>query len=250
MMALAFRAADVNFLVDTYVGPAAGPWTEMLCQEIAAHVVSTSACGMAGLYGACGAKMANVDRVTGMEARMLVEIADAAAGMGLKEANEVTGRLLARVLRHPDRRYRLPGQDLRRMLRRRGAQAGVRGVLGDPEEGPDEVRSHHLNRTITRIPGRTVPAASPARGGRSAPSPAALASRKGGEMDVDSAIETLPAGEPRTARDRLKALCLEKCDEITCEGYAFPERMGRANWIAIGLVTLAAGILAWAGYLL
>lgn len=69
-------------------------------------------------------------------------------------------------------------------------------------------------------------------------------------MDVDGAIETPPAGESQTARQRVKVMCLEKCNEMICVGYEFPQKLNRANWIALGLVTLAAGILAWAGYLL
>lgn len=68
-------------------------------------------------------------------------------------------------------------------------------------------------------------------------------------MDMDGSTETLPVGESPTARERVKVLCLEKCDEMTCDGYVFPERVSRANWVALGLATAGAGLLAWAGFL-
>jgi methylamine---corrinoid protein Co-methyltransferase len=93
---LAFKAAGVPVLLETYVGPAAGPCTDMIVDEIAAQAVAQTAAGMSSFYGACGAKMKNVDRITGMEARMLREISEAAAGVGLEEANELAVSLLER----------------------------------------------------------------------------------------------------------------------------------------------------------
>ncbi len=93
---LALRAAGVPVLVDMYVGPAAGPCTEMICDEIAAQAIAQTAAGVTALYGACGAKMKTVDHVTGMEARILREISEAAAGIGLEEANAMVVQLLNR----------------------------------------------------------------------------------------------------------------------------------------------------------
>jgi hypothetical protein len=95
MMVMGFRAAGKELLLDAYVGPASGPWTPKIGFEVAAQAVTSTAVGMSGLYGACGAKMRNVDYTTGIEARMLIETSRAAAGMGLEEANEIGNRLLA-----------------------------------------------------------------------------------------------------------------------------------------------------------
>lgn len=96
MLLLAFRASDSNVILDTYVGPQAGPFTDMVCWETAAQAVANTACGVSALYGACGAKMVATDHVTGMEARMLVETSRAAAGMSLVDADEVVKRLVSR----------------------------------------------------------------------------------------------------------------------------------------------------------
>lgn len=95
MMVMGFRAAGKELLLDAYVGPASGPWTPKIGFEVAAQAVTATAVGMSGLYGACGAKMRNVDYTTGIEARMLVETTRAATGMGLEEADEIGNRLLA-----------------------------------------------------------------------------------------------------------------------------------------------------------
>jgi len=95
MMVMGFRAAGKELLLDAYVGPASGPWTDTIGYEVAAQAVTASAVGFSGLYGACGAKMANVDYTTGIEARMLVETSRAAAGMDLETANEIGNKLLA-----------------------------------------------------------------------------------------------------------------------------------------------------------
>ena len=93
---LALRSAGLPVLLDMYVGPAAGPCTEMICDEIAAQAIAQTAAGVTSLYGACGAKMKTTDYVTGMEARILREISEAAAGVGLDEANAMVLRLLDR----------------------------------------------------------------------------------------------------------------------------------------------------------
>jgi methylamine--corrinoid protein Co-methyltransferase len=94
MLLLAFRASGHEVILDTYVGPQAGPWTEMVCRETAAQAVANTACGASALYGSCGARMVKTDHVTGMEARMLVEASRAAAGMSLADANDVLSRLV------------------------------------------------------------------------------------------------------------------------------------------------------------
>jgi methylamine---corrinoid protein Co-methyltransferase len=93
---LALRSAGVPVLLDMYVGPAAGPCTGMMCDEIAAQAVAQTAAGITSLYGACGAKMKTVDHMSGMESRILREVSEAAAGMGLAEANAMVLQLLDR----------------------------------------------------------------------------------------------------------------------------------------------------------
>jgi hypothetical protein len=68
----------------------------MICDEIAAQAIAQTAAGVTALYGACGAKMKTVDHVSGMEARILREISEAAAGLGLEEANAMVVQLLNR----------------------------------------------------------------------------------------------------------------------------------------------------------
>lgn len=94
MLPLAFRAAGAEAILDTYVGPQAGPWTEMICWETAAQAVAQTACGVSALYGSCGAKMVKTDHCTGMETRMLVETSRAAAGMSLSDANDILLQLV------------------------------------------------------------------------------------------------------------------------------------------------------------
>jgi methylamine---corrinoid protein Co-methyltransferase len=93
---LALRSAGIPVLLDMYVGPAAGPNTDMICDEIAAQAVAQTAAGVTSLYGACGAKMKTLDYMSGMESRILREISEGAAGMSLEEANSVVLQLLAR----------------------------------------------------------------------------------------------------------------------------------------------------------
>ncbi len=96
MMLAAFRASGHEPLIDIYMGPQAGPMTEMLCWEIAAEAIANTVCGASTIYGPCGAKMIKTDHYTGMEARMLVDASRAAAGMSLADANDLLKRILPR----------------------------------------------------------------------------------------------------------------------------------------------------------
>lgn len=94
MMLTAFRASGHEPLFDIYMGPQAGPMTEMICWEIAAEAVANTVCGASTIYGPCGARMVKTDHTTGMEARMLIEASRAAVGMSLADANDLLGRLV------------------------------------------------------------------------------------------------------------------------------------------------------------
>ncbi len=94
MMLAAFRASGHDVLLDIYMGPQAGPMTEMICWEIAAEAIANTVCGASTIYGPCGARMIKTDHYTGMEARMLIDASRAAAGMSLADANDLLKRIL------------------------------------------------------------------------------------------------------------------------------------------------------------
>lgn len=72
----------------------------------------------------------------------------------------------------------------------------------------------------------------------------------GGSVDTETTIDESVEAAQLNDRVRVRKLCLERCDEITCGEYEFPEGIRRAHWVAIVVVTLAAGAFAWAGFLL
>lgn len=72
----------------------------------------------------------------------------------------------------------------------------------------------------------------------------------GETVETETTIEEQVEAAELSDRVRVKELCLERCDEITCGDYEFPEGIRRAHWVAIVVVTLAAGAFAWAGFLL
>ncbi len=94
MMLAAFRASGHEALFDIYMGPQAGPMTEMMCWEIAAEGIANTVCGASTIYGPCGAWMIKTDYYTGMEARMLIDVSRAAAGMSLADANDLLKGIL------------------------------------------------------------------------------------------------------------------------------------------------------------
>lgn len=96
MVSLAPKAAGLNLFVNTYVGGISGPCTEMFCEEVAAAAVAYTACGAARLLGATGREGAALDYVGGMNSRILREIAEAAAGLNLSEANEIVKCLVSK----------------------------------------------------------------------------------------------------------------------------------------------------------
>ena len=94
MMLAAFRASGHMPILDIYMGPQAGPMTEIICWEIAAEAIANTVCGASSIYGPCGARMIKTDYYTGMEARMLIDATRAAVGMSLADANDLLKRIL------------------------------------------------------------------------------------------------------------------------------------------------------------
>ncbi len=93
MASLAFKSMGFDLILAMYQGGAAGPCTEMLCDEIAAQTIAHTASGYSAIYGPVGRSMKEVDYFTGMEARILYEISRAAAGISLADANEIAMKL-------------------------------------------------------------------------------------------------------------------------------------------------------------
>jgi len=95
MASLAFQSAGYDLMLAMYHGAAAGPCTEMLCDEIAAQAVAHTAAGHSTFYGPVGSLMKELDYFGGMESRILCEVSRAAAGMNLSDANEIAKKLNA-----------------------------------------------------------------------------------------------------------------------------------------------------------
>ena len=75
--------------------PCAGPCTEMCLLEAAAQSVTDTASGREILSGVAAAKGVITDKTTGMEARMMGEVARATAGMDIDSVNAVLDKLVA-----------------------------------------------------------------------------------------------------------------------------------------------------------
>lgn len=72
----------------------AGPCTEMCFLETAAQSMVDTASGRELLSGVASSKGVTLDRTTGMEARMMGEVANVTAGMDVKEVNKVLQKLV------------------------------------------------------------------------------------------------------------------------------------------------------------
>lgn len=73
----------------------AGPCTEMCFLETAAQSMTDTASGRELISGVASSKGVTLDRTTGMEARMMGEVATATAGMDIKEVNKVIENLVS-----------------------------------------------------------------------------------------------------------------------------------------------------------
>jgi methylamine--corrinoid protein Co-methyltransferase len=79
--------------------PISGPCTEMCLTEIATQALLDTASGRELVSGSASAKGVLEDCTTGMEARMLGEVATAAAGMDVEQVNDIIHRLIRRYER-------------------------------------------------------------------------------------------------------------------------------------------------------
>jgi methylamine---corrinoid protein Co-methyltransferase len=75
--------------------PCAGPCTEMCLLEASAQSITDTASGREILSGVASAKGVVTDKTTGMEARMMGEVARASAGVEISEINVILDKLVA-----------------------------------------------------------------------------------------------------------------------------------------------------------
>jgi len=93
--------ANTDLLIANQFYTISGPCTEMCLREIAAQALLDTASGRELLSGCASAKGVLEDYTTGMEARMLGEVATLAAGMSVDEVN----RMVHKIVRGYERRY-------------------------------------------------------------------------------------------------------------------------------------------------
>lgn len=74
---------------------AAGPCTVMCLLEVAAQAITDTASGREILSGVASAKGVATNYTTGLEARMMAEVAHAVAGMETEKVNEILNKLIA-----------------------------------------------------------------------------------------------------------------------------------------------------------
>ena len=79
--------------------PIAGPCTEMCLLEIAAQAMLDTVSGRELVSGCASAKGVSEDYTTGMEARMMGEVATASAGMDPEDVNDILNRLVKKYER-------------------------------------------------------------------------------------------------------------------------------------------------------
>ena len=90
---------NTDLLIANQYYPISGPCTEMCLTEIATQAMLDTASGRELVSGCASAKGVLEDCTTGMEARMLGEVASATAGMDVVEVNDMLHRLLRRYER-------------------------------------------------------------------------------------------------------------------------------------------------------
>jgi methylamine--corrinoid protein Co-methyltransferase len=81
--------SHTNLLIANQYYTLAGPCTEMCLMEIAAQAMLDTASGRELVSGCAAAKGVSDDFTTGMEARMLGEVANATAGMNVAKVNDM-----------------------------------------------------------------------------------------------------------------------------------------------------------------
>lgn len=94
-----WACATISEFTDLMTGnqyyPCAGPCTEMCLLEAAAQSVTDTASGREILSGVAAAKGVITDKTTGMEARMMGEVARATAGMDIDSVNAVINNIVS-----------------------------------------------------------------------------------------------------------------------------------------------------------
>jgi methylamine--corrinoid protein Co-methyltransferase len=84
-----------NILSGNQYYPCAGPCTEMCLLEASAQSITDTASGREILSGVASAKGVVTDKTTGMEARMMGEVARASSGVEISEINVILDKLVA-----------------------------------------------------------------------------------------------------------------------------------------------------------
>ncbi len=99
LMIAGWTCATISEFTDIISGnqyyPCAGPCTEMCLLEASAQSITDTASGREILSGVAAAKGVVQDKTTGMEARMMGEVARATAGMAIEDVNKVLDLLVS-----------------------------------------------------------------------------------------------------------------------------------------------------------
>ncbi|MDK2947157.1 MAG: methylamine---corrinoid protein Co-methyltransferase [Methanolobus sp.] len=99
LMIAGWTCATISEFTDMLSGnqyyPCAGPCTEMCLLEASAQSITDTASGREILSGVAAAKGVVQDKTTGMEARMMGEVARATAGMDIADVNKVLDLLVS-----------------------------------------------------------------------------------------------------------------------------------------------------------
>jgi methylamine---corrinoid protein Co-methyltransferase len=99
LMIAGWACATISEFTDILSGnqyyPCAGPCTEMCLLEASAQSITDTASGREILSGVASAKGVVTDKTTGMEARMMGEVARATAGVDVAEVNVILDKLVA-----------------------------------------------------------------------------------------------------------------------------------------------------------
>lgn len=85
---------NTDFLLANQYYTLAGPCTEMCLYEIAAQAMTDTASGRELLSGVAASKGVTQNKTTGMEARMLGEVALATCGMDVSEVNPIIDKVI------------------------------------------------------------------------------------------------------------------------------------------------------------
>jgi methylamine--corrinoid protein Co-methyltransferase len=99
LMIAGWTCATISEFTDIISGnqyyPCAGPCTEMCLLEASAQSITDTASGREILSGVAAAKGVVQDKTTGMEARMMGEVARATSGMDISEVNKILDALVS-----------------------------------------------------------------------------------------------------------------------------------------------------------